>query len=432
MPRATRTSLPTATVGQRHPPAPAGAQPHPDGAGASDWHTAVRPVAHGEGRVPGFPRRALPPPAGVRDVPRRVLRRSGAAGLDFARSRPARIVSSHCRAKSNSEVVEFVEFKRSKHEERENVMGASERYLRLTQLAQRAFTGGRLERSLRLFDAAEDEARRLGDRELSDRAFCNRCVVLLELERLDGAVGELKHVLMRSRDPFTSWMAAYYTAQVYEAEGNIARALAYARRASELAGSVRRAPRPQRLGQPARRARAEGLPLRGGRGELPRRRSRSLPRTVTTRSTWPIIARQPRVLPDVHRRAGRGHRAVPRRRRDPRGARQRAAPPRGLPGPLLRHAAARASSSRPASCGEKALALAPRVQLTRRSSATPSCCSPTPRWTQGDEEATDAYLRLAVGLLPRFSRDEGLPPRVQRARGDQPEGVRQTMRRILS
>jgi len=115
------------------------------------------------------------------------------------------------------------------------VTGASERYLRLTKLAQQAFSHGQLERALRLFNAAEDEARRLGDRELADRAFCNRCVVLLELERLDGAVGELKHVLIRSRDPFTSWMAAYYTAQVYEAEGNVARALAYARRATELA-----------------------------------------------------------------------------------------------------------------------------------------------------------------------------------------------------
>jgi len=115
------------------------------------------------------------------------------------------------------------------------VTGASERYLRLTQLAQRAFSAARLERALRLFSAAEDEARRLGDRELADRAFCNRCVVLLELDRLDGAVGELKHVLMRSRDPFTSWMAAYYTAQVCEAEGNMTRALAYARRASEQA-----------------------------------------------------------------------------------------------------------------------------------------------------------------------------------------------------
>jgi len=114
-------------------------------------------------------------------------------------------------------------------------MGASERYLRLTRLAQRAFSLGRLERSLRLFAAAEDEAKRLGDRELADRAFCNRCVVLVELERLDGAIGELKHVLMRSRDPFTAWMAAYYTAQVYEIEDNRKRALAYARRASELA-----------------------------------------------------------------------------------------------------------------------------------------------------------------------------------------------------
>ena len=113
--------------------------------------------------------------------------------------------------------------------------GASERYLRLTEVAQRAFARGRLERALSLFSAAEDDAKRAGDRELTDRAFCNRCVVLLELDRLDGAVGELKTVLMRARDPFTAWMAAYYTAQVYKAEGNIPRALAYARRASELA-----------------------------------------------------------------------------------------------------------------------------------------------------------------------------------------------------
>jgi len=114
-------------------------------------------------------------------------------------------------------------------------MATSERYLRLTQLAQRAFTRGRLERSLRLFEAVEVEAARLGDRELCDRAFCNRCVVLAELDRLGSVAIELKQVLMRSRDPFTSWMAAYYTCQLYEFDGNVARALAYARRASELA-----------------------------------------------------------------------------------------------------------------------------------------------------------------------------------------------------
>lgn len=113
-------------------------------------------------------------------------------------------------------------------------MATTERYLRLTALGQRAFSRGQLERALRLFTAAEEEAKKSGDRELADRAFCNRCVVLLELDRLDSSVGELKHVLMRSRDPFTSWMAAYYTAQVYEAEGNLERALAYARRAREL------------------------------------------------------------------------------------------------------------------------------------------------------------------------------------------------------
>lgn len=116
-------------------------------------------------------------------------------------------------------------------------MSATARYLRLTELAQRAFSLGRLQRSLALFTAAEEEARRSGDRELTDRAFCNRCVALLELDQLHGSVGELKQVLMRSRDPFTSWMAAHYTAQLYEGEGNLARALAYARRADDLAGA---------------------------------------------------------------------------------------------------------------------------------------------------------------------------------------------------
>ncbi|MGQ9495496.1 MAG: hypothetical protein ACUVRY_04445 [Thermoanaerobaculaceae bacterium] len=114
-------------------------------------------------------------------------------------------------------------------------MATTNRYLRLTALGQKAFSRGHLEWALHLFSAAEEEAKKSGDRDLADRAFCNRCVVLLELDRLDGNVGELKNVLMRSRDPFTSWMAAYYTAQVYEAEGKLERALAYARRARELA-----------------------------------------------------------------------------------------------------------------------------------------------------------------------------------------------------
>jgi len=116
-------------------------------------------------------------------------------------------------------------------------MAASDRYLRLTRLAQRAFTLGRLSRSLRLFEAAEAEARRLADHELCDRAFCNRCVVLAELDRLGSVAIELKQVLMRSSDPFTAWMAAYYTSQLYEFDGNVGRALAYARRASELASA---------------------------------------------------------------------------------------------------------------------------------------------------------------------------------------------------
>lgn len=116
-------------------------------------------------------------------------------------------------------------------------MVPSPRYVRLTRLAEGAFARGRLDRALRLFEVAEEEARNGGDRELADRAFCNRCVVLAELDRLSLVSGELKHILMRSRDPFTAMMAAYYTSQAYmsEEEENVPRALAYARRASELA-----------------------------------------------------------------------------------------------------------------------------------------------------------------------------------------------------
>jgi tetratricopeptide (TPR) repeat protein len=114
-------------------------------------------------------------------------------------------------------------------------MVPSPRYVRLTELAQRAFGHGRLGRALHLFEVAEEEARNSGDRELADRAFCNRCVVLAELDRLSLVSGELKHILMRSRDPFTAMMAAYYTSQAYMSEENIPRALAYARRASDLA-----------------------------------------------------------------------------------------------------------------------------------------------------------------------------------------------------
>ena len=120
-------------------------------------------------------------------------------------------------------------------------MAPSERYLRLTSLAQRSFEHGRLDRALRLFESAEDEARRSGDRELCDRAFCNRCAVLAEMDRLHAVAGELKHVLMRARDPFTSWLAAYYTSQSFEIDGNLQRALAYARRAADLAGTCGRA-----------------------------------------------------------------------------------------------------------------------------------------------------------------------------------------------
>lgn len=59
------------------------------------------------------------------------------------------------------------------------------------------------------FDAALELARELGDRDLVDRATCNRCRVAIELGDARRELGALGEVLMRNRDPGIRFLAAY-------------------------------------------------------------------------------------------------------------------------------------------------------------------------------------------------------------------------------
>ncbi len=111
-------------------------------------------------------------------------------------------------------------------------------YDRLASAARKAFVQGRLDEALALFGRAETLAREAGEAGLADRAFCNRCAVLVELDAVRPEVPELQRILLRSRDGKTRWMAAYYTALAFDLDGDRERAAGFARRALELAGTL--------------------------------------------------------------------------------------------------------------------------------------------------------------------------------------------------
>jgi len=117
-----------------------------------------------------------------------------------------------------------------------------DRFDELQQQAERAFAGGDLQRSLELFATAESLARTHGEVDLADRAFCNRCAVLIELEAGQEQVPKLKRILLRSQDPKTRYLAAYYTAETLRGDDQFDKALTYARRAAELAEELDEGP----------------------------------------------------------------------------------------------------------------------------------------------------------------------------------------------
>jgi tetratricopeptide (TPR) repeat protein len=111
--------------------------------------------------------------------------------------------------------------------------------------ARDAFAEGDLRQAVDLFAAAEAWAREHGTEDQADRAFCNRCAVLIELEEGREQIPGLKRVLLRSRDPMNRYLASYYTAEAYRVDEDWPRALSYARRAHDLA---------EELGEAAARA----------------------------------------------------------------------------------------------------------------------------------------------------------------------------------
>jgi len=113
-----------------------------------------------------------------------------------------------------------------------------ERFDELLVAAERALGADEFERSAMLFAEAEEIARGFGDIDLADRAFCNRCSVLVELDQGADHIPKLKEILLRSSDTRNRFLAAYCTGVAYYISEDFERAHSYARRATGLAAEL--------------------------------------------------------------------------------------------------------------------------------------------------------------------------------------------------
>jgi tetratricopeptide (TPR) repeat protein len=86
-----------------------------------------------------------------------------------------------------------------------------------------------------LFAKAESVAREIGEVDLADRAFCNHCSILVELDRGADQIPKLKEILLRSSNTRNRFLAAYCTGVAYFISDDLDRADSYARRATALA-----------------------------------------------------------------------------------------------------------------------------------------------------------------------------------------------------
>jgi tetratricopeptide (TPR) repeat protein len=113
-----------------------------------------------------------------------------------------------------------------------------ERFDAMIDQAKTSFVSGELETAFELFAGAEKLALEASRQDLADRAFCSKCAVLVEFERIGPEVPKLQEILLRSQDQRTRYMAAYYTAVAFDLDEERERAVSFANRAFELASSL--------------------------------------------------------------------------------------------------------------------------------------------------------------------------------------------------
>jgi len=97
----------------------------------------------------------------------------------------------------------------------------------------------RLGDALVFFEDAEAIARELGDPSGADRAWLNRCAVLIAMQRAEDldlqVLHRLRQILMAGNEPANCWLAAYNMAQAYELTKDYRKGTFYAQIARDRA-----------------------------------------------------------------------------------------------------------------------------------------------------------------------------------------------------
>lgn len=99
----------------------------------------------------------------------------------------------------------------------------------LRAAGKRATDEGRLNDALGLYQASVERAEALGDGDLVDLAFCNRCAIEITLGRHEGLIRGLRDILSRSTDRLNRLVAAYNLARIYELRNDTRKGLLYSR-----------------------------------------------------------------------------------------------------------------------------------------------------------------------------------------------------------
>lgn len=108
-------------------------------------------------------------------------------------------------------------------------------YEALKERASETLKQGNLPAALEEFDLALGLARRLGERDLEDIAFCNRSAVAIRLRIDEDCLRSLRQMLMRTSDPRVAYLSAYNLCLACDNHKDYRKALFYARIASRYA-----------------------------------------------------------------------------------------------------------------------------------------------------------------------------------------------------
>jgi tetratricopeptide (TPR) repeat protein len=119
-------------------------------------------------------------------------------------------------------------------------MGDRRKHLEfLRKTAVSAAWSGDYERALTLFEDGLALSRRWKDRELEDLITCNRVTVLLEMDRSDFDLSQLKEIVLRNSGSPNAVLASYTVAHAHEVRGEFAKASFYAQAALQKSRDLR-------------------------------------------------------------------------------------------------------------------------------------------------------------------------------------------------